>query len=188
MPVRLEIVSETADDLLTHFGELARRLLSTMSHSATVIDIGSGSVVQPEPEAVSEPTKKPPRKNAKKAEPEQTDIEDQLPPVIKVADLKPAELAKIPADEFDAFDAETRAQVERDFADSDLAIISDDNARRCRDAIQKLYDDHSDEPSRESLKVFRAVKVSQLRDVHADLFCRYVLGLRDHLNAQKKQK
>lgn len=192
MPIRLEIIAETASDVLAHLGELANRMLN---HAAggepapvVTIDVGSGTVVHPEPEpsevaqAAAKANKT--RRNTKKPEADkQGDIEDALPPVIKVADLKPA---KIAPSEFDTFDSTTRAQVAFDFEAQDLVIITDDNARKCRDAIQSLYDKHGDEPSRESLKVFRAVKVSQLRDAHADLFCRYVIGLRDHLTAQKK--
>lgn len=190
MPIRLEIIAETASDVLAHLGELANRMLNhaTGGEPAPVvtIDVGSGTVVHPEPEAPTTSPFPPAARVSRKKKPEaekQGDIEDALPPVIKVVDLKPA---KVAPSEFDTFDNTTRAQVAFDFEAQDLVIITDDNARKCRDAIQSLYDKHGDEPSRESLKVFRAVKVSQLRDAHADLFCRYVIGLRDHLTAQKK--
>lgn len=213
MPITITIAGQSADEALFELSVFARGLARTALQPEPMAEpsipgqraddtnivplvpvqpqVLTGEVIPPQPKAT-----KRKKNDAPVIEPKPEDV----PPVITVEQLQAendgqmdiedandestADAAAEPTQDFDTYATNVRAILNTaDF--QGLKPITEENARLCRDGIQKLYDTHGDEAARESLKLFNANKVSELRDAHTPTFCEYVKRLKEELSKQK---
>lgn len=200
MPITITIQGDNAAHAVAEIiglaGTMARpevEAAATAALAKTLPDLPEvvqGEVLPPQPK----------KRTSKKSDPAPEPKPEELPPVITVEELQ-AENAAAEAGEpvqtdiedaaskpdFDTYAANVRALLEsEDF--KDLDPITEENARKVRDVLSKLYDAHGDDASRETLKLFGGAKnVSGLRNAHTSMFCEYATRLKEELSRQKAE-